>query len=162
MKRRYSITLQTLSTARVMPPQYSNKDAHRSNHCRKHMPIVIATKERFYNLAFSNICLLFHEFTDEVHRNNPAYALTFIQTPPTPNPNPRRKAPEFTYIHLLLLRLKEQGTDVLISINIPHYPGEYEKASSEGEQTRLMKDSAVVKDKVLETFEVKDWGLFEG
>jgi len=103
-----------------------------------------------------------HEFTDEVHRNNPAYALTFIQTPPTPNPNPRRKAPEFTYIHLLLLRLEEQGTDVLISINIPHYPGEYEKASSEGEQTPLMKDCAVVKDKVLETFEVKDWGLFEG
>jgi hypothetical protein len=90
----------------------------------------------------------------------PALGLTFIQTPPAPT-NPNRKTPEYVYIHLLLLRLKEQGTDIMITINIPHYKNEYEKAE-EGEETRLMKDSKVVREKVLETFEVKEWGLFDG
>lgn len=94
--------------------------------------------------------------------DTPVLTLSFIQTPPTPNPNPRRKTPEFTYILLLLLRLKEQGTDLMVTINIPHYPGEYQKATEEGGQTQLMKDSAVVKEKVLESFEIKEWGLFEG
>ncbi|KAF2851261.1 Mog1p/PsbP-like protein [Plenodomus tracheiphilus IPT5] len=94
--------------------------------------------------------------------NKPIQSLTFIQTPPTPNPNPRRKVPEFTYIHLLLLRLKEQGTDIMVTLNIPHYAGEYEKAAGEDGQTQLMKDSKVAREKVLESFEIKEWGLFEG
>lgn len=69
--------------------------------------------------------------------------------------------PEFVYIHLMLLRLKEQGTDLMVSVNIPHYPGEYEKAK-EGEQTQLMKDSEQIKQRILESFEIKEWGLFEG
>ncbi|KAI8939538.1 hypothetical protein NX059_003307 [Plenodomus lindquistii] len=93
----------------------------------------------------------------------PIQTLTFLQTPPSPNPNPRRKVPEFTYIHLLLLRLKEQGTDIMITINIPHYAGEYEKAGDDdGGKTRLMRDSVVVRERVLESFEIKEWGLFEG
>ncbi|KAH7401313.1 hypothetical protein BKA66DRAFT_100149 [Pyrenochaeta sp. MPI-SDFR-AT-0127] len=94
--------------------------------------------------------------------NNTLLTLSFIQTPPTPNPNPRRKVPEFTYIHLLLLRLKEQGTDLMVTVNIPHYTGEYEKASEEGGKTPLMRDSAAVKEKVLESFQIKEWGLFDG
>lgn len=50
----------------------------------------------------------------------------------------------------------------MVTINIPHYPGEYEKATEEGGQTLLMKDSAVLKERVLESFEIKEWGLFEG
>ena len=88
------------------------------------------------------------------------FSLTFIQTPQ--NPNPRRKEPEYAYIHLLLLRLKDQGTDILVSINIPHYVGEYEKPSEEGQQTKLMKDSAVARQKVLDSFNIKDWNLFQG
>lgn len=61
----------------------------------------------------------------------------------------------------MLLRLKEQETDLMISVNIPHYSGEYEKPK-EGDVTQLMKDSEKVKDRILETFEIKDWGLFEG
>ena len=61
----------------------------------------------------------------------------------------------------MLLRLKGQETDLMISVNIPHYPGEYEK-SKEGEATQLMKDSEKVKDRILETFDIKEWGLFEG
>jgi hypothetical protein len=60
------------------------------------------------------------------------------------------------------LRLKEQDTDVMVSINVPHYPGEYEKAEQQGGETKLMRDSMVLREKVLESFDVKEWGLFEG
>jgi hypothetical protein len=95
-----------------------------------------------------------------LHRDKPALGLTFIQTPDTPT-NPNRKTPEFVYIHLLLLRLKEQSTDIMITINIPHYRDEYEKAE-ESQETILMKDSKVVREKMLETFKVVEWGLFDG
>jgi hypothetical protein len=50
----------------------------------------------------------------------------------------------------------------MVSINVPHYAGEYEKAEQEGGETKLMKDGKVLREKVLESFEVKEWGLFEG
>ena len=63
----------------------------------------------------------------------------------------------------MLLRLKEQGTDMMISVNIPHYPGEYEKPNDGGEGvTQLMRDSEKIKERILETFDIKEWGLFEG
>lgn len=62
----------------------------------------------------------------------------------------------------MLLRLKEQSTDMMISVNIPHYAGEYEKPmEGEGEVTQLMKDSEKIKSRILESFEIKEWGLFE-
>lgn len=94
--------------------------------------------------------------------NHPIHTLTFLQTPQPPNPNPRRKVPDFTYIHLLLLRLKEQATDIMVTINIPHYAGEYEKPEREGAETALMRESRVVRERVLESFEIREWGLFEG
>ncbi|KAH7085633.1 hypothetical protein BKA63DRAFT_560271 [Paraphoma chrysanthemicola] len=88
-----------------------------------------------------------------------ALGLTFNQTP-APAP-PGRKTPEFVYIHLLLLRLKEQGTDIMVTVNIPHYKGEYEEAKK-GKETALMKDSGAIREKVLETLKVVEWGLFDG
>jgi hypothetical protein len=97
--------------------------------------------------------------TNAAFRNKPVFTLSFIQTPPPPE-RPDRKQPEFVAIHLILLRLKEQGTDILITINAPHYAGEYEKPAVEGEATLLMKDGDAIRERVLESFEVKDWGLF--
>ncbi|PSN62826.1 Mog1p/PsbP-like protein [Corynespora cassiicola Philippines] len=91
--------------------------------------------------------------------DKPAYTLSFIQTP-QPAPDSRKKEPEYVAIHLLLLRLKEQTTDILVSVNVPHYAGEYEKASAEGEKTALMKEGDAIMAKILETFEVRDYGLF--
>ncbi|KAF2121934.1 hypothetical protein BDV96DRAFT_134193 [Lophiotrema nucula] len=93
--------------------------------------------------------------------NAPVYVLTYIQTPPPTTEAPKRPTPDFTSIHLLLLRLKEQSTDIVITVNVPHYAGQYVK-SAEGEKTQMMKDGEAVKEKILETFEIKDWGLFEG
>ncbi|KAF2788016.1 Mog1p/PsbP-like protein [Melanomma pulvis-pyrius CBS 109.77] len=92
----------------------------------------------------------------------PLLTLTFVQTPAPPPPNARpKKEPEFVAIHLLLLRLAAQTTDILITINVPHYAGEYVKAE-EGANgvTQLMREGEAVKNKVLESFEVRDWGLF--
>ncbi|KAJ4290957.1 hypothetical protein N0V90_010153 [Kalmusia sp. IMI 367209] len=91
--------------------------------------------------------------------NKPVYTLSFIQTPAPPD-RPH-KNPDFVAMHLLLLRLKEQGTDILVTVNVPHYPGEYEKAGP-GEKTTLMREGDEVAKKVLESFEVKEWGLFQG
>lgn len=49
----------------------------------------------------------------------------------------------------------------MVTINIPHYKDEYEKAEP-GEETKLMKESKATREKVLQTFEVKEWGLFDG
>ncbi|KAF2660613.1 Mog1p/PsbP-like protein [Lophiostoma macrostomum CBS 122681] len=91
--------------------------------------------------------------------NKPVHILHFLQTP---QPNPRRKEPEFVSIHLLLLRLKEQGTDIVISINEPHYAGEYVKAPEGQKETQLMKQGEEMAKKVLSTFDIKDWSLFNG
>ncbi|USP73097.1 hypothetical protein yc1106_00371 [Curvularia clavata] len=95
--------------------------------------------------------------------HTPVLALNFIQTPPAPVPGaPVRKTPEYTFIQLLVIRLKEQGTDILVSINSPHYPGEYVPAAAPGEETQLIREAKGMKDKVLESFEIKEWGLFDG
>jgi hypothetical protein len=64
-------------------------------------------------------------------------------------------------MHLMLLRLKEYDTDIMVTVNIPHYAGEYEKPK-EGDVTQLMEDSETVKSRILESFDIKDWRLFEG
>jgi hypothetical protein len=73
----------------------------------------------------------------------------------------RRKTPQFVYICLVLLRLEEQGTDVMLTVNVPHYKGEYEEAE-QGEETALMREGNEVRDEVLRTLRVVDWGLFDG
>ncbi|KAF2011711.1 Mog1p/PsbP-like protein [Aaosphaeria arxii CBS 175.79] len=92
--------------------------------------------------------------------NKPVYTLSFIQTP---QPNPRKKEPEFVAIHLILLRLKEQATDIMVTVNLPHYANEYVKAG-EGDAgvTPLMRSGEAVAKRILESFQVNDWGLFEG
>ncbi|KAF2870969.1 hypothetical protein BDV95DRAFT_494373 [Massariosphaeria phaeospora] len=91
--------------------------------------------------------------------SNPVLTLSFIQTPQS-NPNPKRKEPEFVAIHLLLLRLPAQATDILATINVPHYAGEYVKPAEGQGGTSLMRDGETVKAKILESFDIKDWGLF--
>jgi len=97
-----------------------------------------------------------------MYRKTPLLTLSFLQTPPSPNPHPNRKTPEYTFIHLLLVRLKEQETDILITINVPHYPGEYDKPAMGQQETDLIKSAKVVGERVLDTFDIKEWGLFDG
>lgn len=62
-----------------------------------------------------------------------------------------------------MVRLVEQKTDLLIAINVPHVKGEYEEGEVDfagGKYGKLMQQAIGYREKVLETFEVKDWGLF--
>lgn len=92
--------------------------------------------------------------------DKPVHTLSFIQTPPAPT-NPNRKTPDYVALHMMLLRLKEKETDILVTVNVPHYPGEYAKPA-QGEPTSLMKDADALKEKILASFEIRDWSLFHG
>jgi hypothetical protein len=48
-----------------------------------------------------------------------------------------------------LLRLKAQDTDILISVNVP----EHDKAD-------LLEAAKQLRNRMVSTFEIKDWGLF--
>jgi len=64
---------------------------------------------------------------------------------------------------LTLIRLEAQKTDLLVTINVPHLPGEYEYESVDlhaGKVGVLLEEAGLVMDAVLESYEVLDWGLF--
>jgi len=98
----------------------------------------------------------------------PAYTLIATQTPPLPNDptTPRgstASAPDFTAIVLNLIRLEEQSTDILITINVPHIRGEYSEEDVDlqmGKQGRLIEDAVEFAARCWESFKIKDWGLF--
>ena len=57
-------------------------------------------------------------------------------------------------LYLTLIRLVEQATDLLVTLNIPTIPDSPEE-----------QDKSVIRDvvsKVVTSFEVKDWNLFKG
>ncbi|KAF2278513.1 Mog1p/PsbP-like protein [Westerdykella ornata] len=91
--------------------------------------------------------------------NTSVQTITFVQTP---TQRSGRKEPDFVAVHLILLRIKQHTTDIVITVNVPHYPGEYEQAANQEEKTELMKEGDRVAQRILESFEIKDWGLFDG
>lgn len=77
----------------------------------------------------------------------------------------RGPQPDFTGILLTLLRLKDQKTDILISVNVPHtrVRGDYEPDKldfSTGQLSPLLEFGKEAHEKILETFDIKDWTLF--
>jgi hypothetical protein len=75
----------------------------------------------------------------------------------------RQEAAEFTAIFLLLVRLEKQKTDIVISINVPHVPGEYRKADVDLPAQKFgphLEAATAIRQRLLETFEIKDWTLF--
>ena len=90
----------------------------------------------------------------------PAYTLIATQTPP---PQPGSKSPDFTAIVLTLIRLEEDKTDILITINVPHIKGEYSAEEVDmqvGKQGKLIENAVEYAARIWETFKIKDWGLF--
>ena len=84
---------------------------------------------------------------------------------------PQSDPPLFTAILMTVVRLPEQGTDLVITVNVPHTDvqlvrGEgtvaapsYAGALS-GAQGHMLQAGFMVRDKVLETLKVLNWGLF--
>ena len=64
---------------------------------------------------------------------------------------------------LTLVRLEDKQTDLVVSVNVPHLAGQYvagEVDPEKGKLGLLMDRAADMRSKLMESFEVKDWGLF--
>lgn len=95
--------------------------------------------------------------------------LTLIATsPPGAKQQGRANEPEFVAVLLSLVRLREVETDVLVTVNVPHVLGEeggYEAGSVDFEKGRmgeLVQRAVEWRERVLGSFEVREWGLFGG
>lgn len=94
----------------------------------------------------------------------PAYTLIATQTPKSSESDSRRgQAPDFTALILTLVRLEREKTDILVTINVPHIKGEYDEEEVDlalGKQGALLGSAVEYAAKIWETFEVRDWRLF--
>lgn len=122
-------------------------------------------------VCLANVCIYYRS-------GIPAYTLLATIHPsssinPTPsNANatskPTDPIPDFTALHLLLIRLVAQKTDLLISINVPHVPVEegtdphrLDVDLDEDKLTRLEGEAEGWMKDIVRTFEVREWGLFD-
>ncbi|KAL8709989.1 MAG: hypothetical protein Q9225_007367 [Loekoesia sp. 1 TL-2023] len=101
--------------------------------------------------------------------NTPCYTLLATTTPPpATNGNVQRPlTPAFTAIILTLTRLVPQSTDIVVTINIPHIPGQQEPSDAginfeEGKFGSLVEEGLRIREELWRTLRVKDWGLFGG
>ena len=86
-------------------------------------------------------------------------------THPSPVIPTRPNTPHFTALVLTLIRLEAQTTDIVVTVNVPHYPGRYDPSEidlEEGQPGKLIKEGMAIRDMVLQSLEVADWGLFQG
>ena len=62
-----------------------------------------------------------------------------------------------------MVRLEQQKTDIIIAINVPHIDGQYNKDEVDpeaGKHGKLLEAATVYREKVMRTFEIRDWDLF--
>jgi hypothetical protein len=84
-------------------------------------------------------------------------------TPPGERQRGRPNEPDFVAILVILIRLEAQKTDIVVTINVPHMPGSYDKDAvdpQDGKFGPLLESAQKVEEQVLDSFEVKDFGLF--
>lgn len=109
------------------------------------------------------MCRCLDSITDNLQSSQVTAYTLFATQHSTPESVARAKAPDFTGILVILLRLVDQKTDIVISINVPHAPGEYEKTEVDpatGKNGKLLDIATEYRDRILQTFEIKDWDLF--
>lgn len=90
----------------------------------------------------------------------PAYTMLASQHPQITG---RPGQPDLTVILLTMIRLEQQETDVLITLNVPHTPGEYNvgEVDLQSRQWGPLVTAAVSwRDEIIRTMAVQDWGLF--
>jgi hypothetical protein len=97
-----------------------------------------------------------------LRQGTPAYTLV-ATAPPGAQQRGRDKEPEFLGLLLTMIRLEKQKTDLLVVINVPHIPGQYDKVDVDPEKGKngpLLEAAIGYRAKVMETFEIRDWELF--
>lgn len=66
-------------------------------------------------------------------------------------------------VYLVLVRLANEKTDILIVVNVPYIEGEYDRATVDVDAAKFGKlgDRAQqIRNRLLQSFEIRDWGLF--
>lgn len=107
--------------------------------------------------------LAYAELTMHPSPDMPAYTMLATQHPQAQAPAPHDKQPDFTAIILTMLRLERVETDVLITVNVPHVPGEYDPVSVKLELRQwgpLINSAMAYRTELVRTFAVRDWSLF--
>lgn len=95
----------------------------------------------------------------------PAYNLFATQHPIEQPPavvSSDKPPVEFTGVLLTLIRLQEQKTDFLITVNVPHIRGEYclSEVDLEGQHPGALLETAKEhRQTLLQSFYIEDWGL---
>lgn len=72
---------------------------------------------------------------------------------------------DFTALLVTLIRLPAKETDILVTVSVPHVRGKYEAGSVDFENGvwgPLIERGIGVRRGVWESFEVGEWGLFDG
>ena len=72
--------------------------------------------------------------------------------------------PDFTVISLTIIRLEEQKTDILISVNSPHVPGQYNPEDVDMENGKLgpiWEQALRLRDMVLRTFKIESYDFLQ-
>lgn len=98
--------------------------------------------------------------------NVPAYTLFATQKPKSPPVGDQtggKPQPDFVAILFTMIRLVKQKSDILISINVPHTPGEYDPSEIDfeaGNEGPLLDAADDYMDQLLMSFKIEDWSLF--
>ena len=95
--------------------------------------------------------------------NTPVYTLV-ATSPPGEKQRGRDHEPDFVGVLLTLIRLEKHETDLIVAINVPHTKGSYDETGIEfevGKMGALMEEATKMRNELMRTLEVKDWGLFE-
>jgi len=62
-----------------------------------------------------------------------------------------------TGIFMLMIRIEEHGTDILVTINVPHHSGAYDELQCrlvDGLQGELLDKASVWRDRIVDSLEV--------
>ena len=103
-----------------------------------------------------------------LHRpTTPILALTAITKPPPSTVAAKALTPTHTDIHFTLIRLVEQGTDIVITLNTPQFAGKTDghilKGTEAGTRRQDTEQEAEnVYHQIVTSFKIKDWELFSG
>lgn len=97
----------------------------------------------------------------------PILALTAITKPPASTVAANALTLTHTDVHFTLIRLVEQSTDVVITLNTPHLAGETDDQNRTGtevatRQQETEQEAGKMYHQIVTSFTIKDWGVFSG
>lgn len=84
------------------------------------------------------------------------------QTPVSAN---EARKTDFTALLTTLVRLPAKETDILITVSVPHAKGEYHASGIDmqrGQWGPLVEEGMDITKEIWRSFEIRDWGLFDG